>query len=74
MKRRMLLATAMAGVVSARAAHAAERVIGWISPDGPEATAPFITAFKAGITRNLPPGAEGVRIIERNAVAGGGMN
>ena len=72
MKRRILLATAISGVVGIRAAHAAERVIGWISPDGPEASAPFINAFRAGISRNLAPGAEGVRIIERNAGAGVG--
>jgi putative ABC transport system substrate-binding protein len=67
MKRRVLLATAITGIAGLRAARAAERVIGWISPDPPEATAPFITAFKAGIARNLSPGAEDVRIVERNA-------
>ena len=68
MKRRELIAIGGAALVSTRA-HAAERVIGWISPESRETIAPFFKAFQAGLQANTPPG-ETVRVIERY-VAGG---
>lgn len=44
---------------------AAERLVGWISPESPQATAPFFNALKAGLTAVLTGGAEPVRIVER---------
>ena len=52
------------------AARAAERVIGWISPESREATAPFFAALKAGLQANMPPGGETVRVIDRYVVGG----
>ena len=50
-----------------RQAQAAERTIGWISSESGEASAPLLEAFKSGLVRQLPPGAEPVRVIERFA-------
>lgn len=72
MKRRTVLAAALAAPLALpiRRVAAAERLIGWISPESQETTAPFFNAFKAGLQASLPRGAEPVRIIERY-VAGG---
>ncbi len=51
--------------LSVRPAAAAERLIGWISPESADATRPFFDALKAGLTTALPAGAESVRILER---------
>ena len=64
MKRRELIAIGGAALASTRA-HAAERVIGWISPASREATAPFFKALQAGLQANTPPGGDSVRIVER---------
>ena len=50
-------------------ARAAERVIGWISPESRETIAPFFSAFKAGLQANTP-GGDTVRVIERDGVGG----
>jgi putative ABC transport system substrate-binding protein len=71
MKRRELIAIGGAALVSARA-HAAERVIGWISPESREATAPFFAALQAGLKANMPPGGDTIRVIERYGVSGPG--
>jgi putative ABC transport system substrate-binding protein len=68
-KRRAMLAGALAGAAGVRSAYAAERIVGWVSSEAPEAVAPFITALKAGVARNLAPGAAGVTVIERNGAS-----
>ena len=68
MKRRELIAIGGAALVSTRA-HAAERVIGWISPEARETIAPFFKAFQAGLQANTPAG-ETVRVIERHVTGG----
>lgn len=66
MKRRHILAAGLAApFLGAGRAFAAERLIGWISPASPEATAPFFNALKAGLTTAVPAGTEPVRILER---------
>lgn len=66
MNRRRILAAGLAAPwLGAGHAFAAERVIGWISPESTVATVPFFNALKAGLTAALPPGAEPVRIVER---------
>lgn len=66
MNRRHILAAGLAApFLGAGRAHAAERLIGWISPASPEATAPFFNALKVGLTTAVPAGAEPVRILER---------
>jgi hypothetical protein len=62
-----VLAAALAAPVglSIRPAAAAERLIGWISPESADATRPFFDALKSGLTVALPAGAEPVRILER---------
>jgi putative ABC transport system substrate-binding protein len=69
MKRRELIAIA-GGTALASQARAAERVIGWISPESREATAPFFAALQAGLKANMPPGGDTVRVIERYGVSG----
>lgn len=70
MNRRDVLAAGLAApFLFGRSAFAAERSIGWISPQSPETTAPFFNAFKAGLSAALPSGAEMVRIIERHGAA-----
>jgi len=64
MKRRGLLAVT-AALPFGRAAFAAERTIGWISPESREATAPFFNALKSGLQNQFPPGGDTVRIHER---------
>lgn len=69
MKRRMVVSAALAApFLHGGQALAAERLIGWISPESPQATAPFFNALKAGLTAALPSGAEPVRIVERYEV------
>jgi putative ABC transport system substrate-binding protein len=68
MKRRELIAIGGAALVSTRV-QAAERVIGWISPEARETIAPFFKAFQAGLQANTPAG-ETVRVIERHATGG----
>ena len=66
MKRRIILAAGLAAPFpGAGRAFAAERLIGWISPESAQATAPFFNALKAGLTAALPAGGEPVRILER---------
>ncbi|TAJ35685.1 MAG: hypothetical protein EPO55_24790 [Reyranella sp.] len=66
MKRRHILAAGLAApFLGAGRAHAAERLIGWISPESAETTAPFFNALKAGLIAALPAGGEPVRILER---------
>ena len=60
MKRRELIAIGGAALVSTRV-QAAERVIGWISPEARETIAPFFKAFQAGLQANMPAG-ETVRV------------
>ena len=55
MKRRELIAIGGAALVSTRV-QAAERVIGWISPEARETIAPFFKAFQAGLQANTPSG------------------
>lgn len=71
MNRRELIAIGGAALVSARA-HATERVIGWISPESREATAPFFAALQSGLKANMPSGGDTVRVIERYGVNGPG--
>ena len=68
MKRRALIAVGGAALVST-GARAAERTVGWISPELREATAPFFAALQAGLKANLPAG-DTVRVIERYGVTG----
>lgn len=66
MNRRHILAAGLAApFVGAGRAHAAERLIGWISPESPQAMASFIGAFKAGLAAQTPAGAEPIKVIER---------
>lgn len=66
MKRRALLGAGLAApFVSASRAVAAERLIGWVSPESKEVTKPFFDAFRAGLTASQPPGGEPIRIVER---------
>lgn len=66
MKRRMVVSAALAvPFLHGGRASAAERLVGWISPESPQATAPFFNALKAGLTAALTGGAEPVRIVER---------
>src|SRR5881628_324270 len=67
MKRRSVLASAFAVPLglSTRQVMAAERTIGWISPESQEATAPFFNAFKTGLQAGLPRGSDPVQVIER---------
>jgi putative tryptophan/tyrosine transport system substrate-binding protein len=69
-KRRELIAFLGGTTIAAGRAHAAERVIGWISPESRETTAPFFNAFKAGWQANTPTGGDAVRVIERYVVGG----
>lgn len=69
MKRRELIAI-VGGTALAAPARAAERVIGWISPESREATAPFFTALQAGLKANMAPGADTIRVVERYSVSG----
>ena len=65
-----MLAGALAAAAGARIAWAAERQIGWISTEPPESAAPYLKALRDGIARQLPPGAPGVQVIERNVATG----
>ncbi len=64
-RRHILAAGLVAPFLGAGRTFAAERLIGWISPESAAATAPFFSAMKAGITAALPAGAEPVRIVDR---------
>ena len=72
MKRRNLIAAAVAAplVAATRRANAAERLVGWISPESRETTAPFFKALQDGLAANLPRGAEPIRLIERYDAVG----
>ena len=63
-----MIAIGDAALVSTRA-HAAERVIGWISPESRETIVPFFKAFQAGLLANTPAG-DTVRVIERHVTGG----
>ena len=69
MRRRTLLLAALpasAGLAAGRA-FAAERTIGWISPEPLATIAPVLEAFKRGLASHIKAGAEPIRIIERFA-------
>lgn len=68
MKRRTLLATLAA--LPASPAFAAERKIGWISPESREATVPFFNAFHSALLGALRPTGDTVRIHERYVTGG----
>jgi putative ABC transport system substrate-binding protein len=70
MKRRELIAILGGTAVASTRTLAAERVIGWISPESRETTAPFFAAFQAGLKANMPPGGDMIRVIDRYAVSG----
>jgi putative ABC transport system substrate-binding protein len=70
MKRRELIAIIGGGALAATPLRAAERMVGWISVESREATAPFLNALKAGLQIALPPGGDGVAVADRY-VAGG---
>ncbi len=71
MKRRsLILSSTTAFVLPSSRANAAERVIGWISPESLETTAPFFSAFKQGLAANPFPDRSTIRIIERYATGG----
>jgi putative ABC transport system substrate-binding protein len=69
MKRRnLLLATLLCPAgLAARQGLAADRTIGWISPEAREVIAPILAAFRSGLDETMPAGAGPVRIIERFA-------
>jgi putative ABC transport system substrate-binding protein len=67
MKRRTLLGASFATLPLARAL-AAERTIGWISPELRETTLPFFNAFMAGL--KAIRGGEQVKVLERNVTGG----
>lgn len=71
MKRRTFTTAAPLAILGLPASRsfATERVIGWISPESREATAPFFAALQAGLKANLPAG-DTVRVIERYGVTG----
>lgn len=65
MRRRELVALLGSTMIVPWQARAAARIIGWISPESRETTAPFFAAFEAGLKANTPAGGEAVRVIER---------
>ena len=69
MKRRHLIATMGSLPLIGTQARAAERAIGWVSPESREITAPFLKALQDGLRATLPPGGDTVRIVERYGVA-----
>jgi putative ABC transport system substrate-binding protein len=71
MKRRTFAVAAPLAILGlpATRAGATERVIGWISPESREASAPFFAALQAGLKANMSPG-DTVRFIERYSVGG----
>jgi putative ABC transport system substrate-binding protein len=69
MNRRSLIAAALATLPASRA-FAAERKIGWISPESREATAPFFNAFRTALTDTIRPTGDTVRIHERYITEG----
>lgn len=75
MNRRDLLTALGGGALGITApgllpARAAERTIGWISPESREVTAPFFRAFQEGLRANATPGADPVRIVDRYVEGG----
>lgn len=64
MRRRDVLTAALL-VAPFRMASAAERVIGWISPETPERAAPFFAAFRDGLAAQMAGSAAPVRIVDR---------
>ncbi len=73
--RRNLLLAASGGpaFLAASPARAAERRIGWISPETSEVMAPILAAFKAGLAATAPAGAEPIQVVERFADRGPAM-
>jgi putative ABC transport system substrate-binding protein len=54
-------------ILAASKAQAAERMIGWISPDSREAAEPFVRVFKEALAAGARPGSEPVLVLERFA-------
>jgi putative tryptophan/tyrosine transport system substrate-binding protein len=69
MKRRTLIAASLATLPASRA-FAAERKIGWVSPESREATVPFFNAFQTALQETLRPTGDTVRIYERYVTGG----
>ena len=69
----ILVASGGLGFLAAAHARAAERRIGWISPDTPEVMAPILAAFKAGLAATAPAAAEPIQVVERFADRGPAM-
>ncbi len=72
MKRRTFLVATTAGTLAGGVtlgapARAADRLIGWISPETPETTGTFTRAFRDGMARQTSSGGADVRILERYA-------
>lgn len=67
MNRRIFLAAAVAGTAVSAPGRAAERLVGWISPETQETTAPFTKAFRDGLAQLQNSGAGDVRVVERYA-------
>jgi putative ABC transport system substrate-binding protein len=70
MNRRKLLAAMGGTALAATPLRAAERTIGWISPESRDTTLPFFRAFQAGLQANASPGSEPIRVIERYVEGG----
>ncbi|QQS12525.1 MAG: ABC transporter substrate-binding protein [Rhodospirillales bacterium] len=68
MRRRLLLSAALSApsFIGFRAA-AAERVIGFVSPEARESMTAIVAAFRAGLADNAKPGAAPIRVVERYA-------
>jgi putative ABC transport system substrate-binding protein len=69
MKRRTLIAGSLA-TLPASEAFAAERKIGWVSPESREASAPFFKAFQDALQASLRSTGDAVRIYERYVTTG----
>lgn len=70
MKRRTLMAAASLATLPGSRVFAAERVIGWVSPESRETTAPFFNAFKTALQSQFPAGGDTIRIRERYVTGG----
>lgn len=68
--RRRDFAAILGGTLLASPAHATDRIVGWISPETRETTAPFFAAFKAGLQANAQLGGNPIRTLERYVVGG----
>jgi putative ABC transport system substrate-binding protein len=71
MRRRTFTTAASLAVLGLPTARtlAADRVIGWISPESRGIMAPSFEAFQEALRATLPPGGDKVRIIDRYGVA-----